>query len=777
MSRGRRRKFKIGFNVKPETVRSIISIIFLGSAFLILISFFAPSYSLNAKIQQFLRLYFGRPSIIIPLIMGSFGILFFDRIDKRYKEARVFVGLFLLLFSLSGIFHVFISKDNSYDFASEGRGGGLIGYKLSYFLSSSISTFGASVLLFLLLLGSIFLLFNMSFAKIFDFFSNNKFFSGLLESIKSLFRKKSLDENELEFDTSSSMMLEDRDESIDIEPMDRSKNAEQVPIFEVIPTMSEPQLAIGSKNINSLVPTTATKNPIIPSDKIWNYPPASLFEEPVVRVVDTSEIERRIKLIKDTLKSSGVDVDIAPEDVKVGPTVTQYAVKPKSANSIQKIVSLHKSLALSLASPSGSVRIEAPIPGKSLIGIEVPNRNRSTVYFKSLIESTPMKNIKSKLAVAIGEDVSGKPIVMDIGEMPHILVAGSTGTGKSVFVHSIISSILFRATPQEAKFILIDPKLGVEFGDYADIPHLLAPVVTDMDQTPSVFKWTVEEMERRYKLFDKARARNIDDYNEKSGIQVMPYIVMIVDEFADLMKRTNPTDLERDVIRIAVKGRASGIHLVLATQRPSADAITGLIRANITCRAAFRVQSQIESRVIIDTPGAEKLLGKGDMLFVPPQSTSPVRVQGVFITPKETANLTNFLREQDIEPDYEDDIFNMSVSTSKNGTVKSSWGDDVDDELFDDAVEIVVSAEKASSSLLQRKLSIGFARASRLIDKMEQRGIIGKEVTGSKGREVLLDDIPTRESKKDEDFGFDAEDFAGENFPRNQVDSDDEYQS
>ncbi|MBW6442052.1 DNA translocase FtsK [Patescibacteria group bacterium] len=773
MSRGRRRKFKLRFNVKPDVVRSIISLVFLSLSLVALISFFAPSYSLNSKIQHVLRLYFGRPSIVIPLIIGSFGLLFFDRLDKKYKEARVLVGLFLLLISLSGFFHVFISKDKGYEFALDGRGGGLVGYRISNFIGSGISSFGAGILFLITLFGSLVLIFNVSFGSILDFIKNNKFLSGLREIVAKIFTKKPKlsEDGDIEIDTSASVvMADDYSDAVLITDI----NPEQVPIFEIIPTASEPRGLSDDKSIGTLATTLGTRSPIIPSDRIWEYPPMSILEEPPARAIDNSEIDRRIKIIKETLKSSGIDVDIAMDDVKVGPTVTQYAVKPKSPNSIQKIVSLHKSLALALASPNGAVRIEAPIPGKSLIGIEVPNRTRSLVYFKSLIDSPLVKNIKSKLTVAIGEDVSGKPMAWSISDMPHILVAGSTGTGKSVFVHSLISSILFRATPQEVKFILIDPKMGVEFGDYVDIPHLLTPVVTDMDKTPSVFKWAVEEMERRYKLFDQARARNIDDYNEKSGIQVMPYIVMVVDEFADLMLR-NPTDLERDVIRIAQKGRASGVHLVLATQRPSADAITGLIRANITCRAAFRVQSQIESRVIIDIPGAEKLLGKGDMLFVPPGSANPVRIQGVIISPKETENLTNFLRQQGMEPDYEDNILNMSVISSKGGAVKSTWGEDVDDELFDEAVSIVAAAQKASSSLLQRKLRIGFARASRLIDMMEERGIVGTEVSGSKGREVLLDDIPEKKSAKDEDFGFDAEDFAGENFPRNHPDSEDDY--
>jgi S-DNA-T family DNA segregation ATPase FtsK/SpoIIIE len=677
--------------------------------------------------------------------------------------------LFLLLFSLSGFLHVFISKENSYDFALDGKGGGLIGYKISDLISSGISRFGAGLFLLLTLLGSFFLVFNISFEKIFDFVSNSPFLSALLDKAKVLFSKKSLDEADMEIETGTSMIMEGDIKDVEVGSSNKDFQPEQVPIFEVVQSPSEPQGAFGAQKIGSLAPGARVK-PDIPSDKIWNYPPTSLLNTPPPRTIDTSEIDRRIKIIKETLKASGVDVEISPEDVKVGPTVTQYAIKPKSPTYISKIVSLHKSLALALASPNGEVRIEAPIPGKSLIGIEVPNSKRTLVYFKSLIESPAIKNMKSKLAIVLGEDVAGRPMAWDISKMPHMLIAGSTGSGKSVFIHSLLSSLLFRATPQEVKFIVIDPK-AVELKEYEDIPHLLAPVVTDMDKTASVFMWAVDEMEKRYKLFEQARAKNIDDYNEKSGIQVMPYIVIVVDEFGDIMIR-DPARTEQNVIRLAQKGRAAGVHLILATQRPSADAITGLIRANITCRVAFRVQNQVESRVIIGMSGAEKLIKNGDMLFLPPDASNPTRIQAALITTEETANLTKYLRNQALEPDYEEDIFEMSVPSSKGDIVKSSWGDDVEDELFDEAVSIVYSADKASASLLQRKLRVGFARASRLIDMMEERGIIGGEVSGSRGREVLIDNLPG-ESDLEEASGFDAEDFAGENFPRNQRDLED----
>jgi len=770
MSRGRRKKFKLRFGVKPDTIRSIISLVFLALCVITLVSFFAPSYDLNSKIQHFLRLYFGQSSVLIPLILGSFGILFFDHINIKYKEARVFVGLLLLLFSLSGVFHIFRNANEAYEIALEGKGGGLVGYKIAGFLSSGISKFGAATVLILAIIGSLFLIFNVSFNNLIEFFSENEFLKSFFESAKNIFRKKiSEDTGEIEIDSSSGNLLLEEDSGDDIVPSysDMKKEPAQTSIFEVIQSEAEPLPDLRAGSVDTLAPPASIKmSPIVPSDRIWNYPSEDLLAEPPVRVVDTSDLDKKIKIIKETLKSFGIDVDVDMENVKVGSSVTQYALRPKSVTNVAKIVTLQSNLALALASPTGTVRIEAPIPGKSLIGIEVPNTKRTMVYFKSLITSPQMKNLESKLGVALGEDVGGRVVTYDIGKMPHLLIAGTTGSGKSVFIHNLLFSMLFRATPQEVKFILIDPK-RVELILYEGIPHLLTPVVTDMEKAPSVFRWAVEEMERRYRLFEQARVKNIDTYNEKSGIQVMPYIVIVVDELGDIMLQ-DPAGVEKNVIRLAQMGRATGVHLVLAVQRPSIEVITGLIKANIPCRVAFQVLNQIDSRVIIDQPGAEKLLGKGDMLFVPPDTMKPLRLQGAFISEKETADLVNFLKSQGVPPDYREEVLNTPVTSTKGGVVKSSWGEDVNDELFDKAVAIVVSAGKASASLLQRKLSIGFARAAKLIDMMEERGIVGGEVSGSRGREVLIDDIPGDDNlDMDKDPGFDAEDFAGENFPRN----------
>ena len=336
--------------------------------------------------------------------------------------------------------------------------------------------------------------------------------------------------------------------------------------------------------------------------------------------------------------------------------------------------------------------------------------------------------------MALGKDVSGTSISYDIARMPHVLVAGSTGSGKSVMIHSIISTLLFRCSPQECKFILVDPK-RVELVGYRDIPHLLTPVIVDSHKALPAFKWAISEMERRYRLLENAKVRDIDLYNEMSGFQALPYIIIIVDELADLMM-TSANDVEKAICRIAQLARAVGIHLVLATQRPSVDVLTGLIKANIPCRIAFNVTSQIDSRVIIDQPGAEKLLGRGDMLFVPPDVSKPVRIQGVFVSDKEREALTGFLRQAPVQAEYTD-IATVSLSDSGDGKSFDRGGSQ--DEFFSESVRLVVLYKKASSSLLQRKLSIGYARAARILDELETMGVVSGG-DGSKPRDVLISD-------------------------------------
>jgi S-DNA-T family DNA segregation ATPase FtsK/SpoIIIE len=428
-------------------------------------------------------------------------------------------------------------------------------------------------------------------------------------------------------------------------------------------------------------------------------------------------------------------------EVNPGPAVTQYALEIALGTKLSKITTLANDLALAMAAPTGQIRIEAPIPGRSLVGVEVPNRSLEFVTLKRILTSNAMKKQKSKLAVALGLNVAGEPLVADIARMPHILIAGSTGSGKSVCLHSFISSILFRASPAEVKFLLIDPK-RVELAQYNEIPHLLAPVIVEPVKVLSVLKGAIAEMERRYKLFAEGGARNIDAYNESCDFVALPYLLIIIDELADIMFFA-PGEVEDAICRIAQMARATGIHLVVSTQRPSVEVITGLIKANIPCRIAFNVSSQVDSRVIIDGPGAEKLLGRGDMLYVPPEQAKPTRIQGAYISDPEVKGLIEFWRQRG-KP-----VFAQEVTAGSTPAASATWqrsGESgliteggADDPLFPEAVREVCRYQRASASLLQRRLSVGYARAARLIDQLEKEGGVSLP-DSSKARKVLIKD-------------------------------------
>lgn len=725
--RGRKRKFKLRLNVKNGTLKSITSVVLVLGGIVGFISFLFPDYSVNEKIQEILRKLFGMPSIFVPLLMIVSGLLFIDFLQLKIKEPRVVFGLSILLLSLSGFFHLFISED-AQDVANNGGGGGLVGFKIASFLKDSISIYGAFFVLLLALISSVILIFDISFEDIFKFISN---LGSKLDSskIKSIFLKKTEESsysNELEI--TPGMMSMDTPIP-DMEPQTKKEKRDQEEVsIEIVPTMAEPQKGTNASREISTLGDEPAEMPSLPyTDKVWENPPLDILFDSVDEKIDNGDIEQRAKIIVDTLKSFGINTQVV--DIKSGPSVTQYSLKTDTGIKISKVSNLQTDLALALASPTGSVRIEAPIPGKALIGIEVPNNKRAIVSFKSLVTSEAMKGMKSKLGIVLGKDVGGRVYSYDISKMPHMLIAGSTGSGKSIFIHNILFSILFKASPQEVKFILIDPK-RVELIVYQDIPHLLTPVVTDMDKAPSVFKWAVAEMTRRYVLFEKAKARNIDAYNEKSGFQALPYIVIIVDELGEIMVQ-DPQGVEKSIIRLAQLARATGIHLVLAVQRPSTNIITGLIKANIPCRVAFNVTSQIDSRVIIDQPGAEKLLGKGDMLFVPPDAPRPLRLQGAFVSETETNKLVQFLKGQGFPTEYKNEIFEMQDALPRGeGFIEGQ------DPLMNDAADIVVSAGKGSASLLQRKLSIGYTRAARILDELEAKGVVGPAV-GSKPRDIL----------------------------------------
>lgn len=469
---------------------------------------------------------------------------------------------------------------------------------------------------------------------------------------------------------------------------------------------------------------------------VWEFPPLALLSDRIDKKADRGDIKKIASTIEKTLQSFGIKAKVV--EINVGPSVTQYALELSLGTKVSKITSLSNDLALATEAPTGQIRIEAPIPGRSLVGVEVPNRSLEIVSLKTMLSSSTMLKSKSKLTVPLGLDVAGNPLIADLAKMPHVLIAGTTGSGKSVLMNTFISSLLFRSSPAEVKMIMIDPK-RVELTAYNDIPHLLSPVVVEPAEAVSALKWALKAMDKRYIKFSENGVRNIDSFNELSGFQALPYIVIFIDELADLMALA-AVEVEDSIARLAQMARATGIHLVVSTQRPSVDVITGLIKANIPCRIAFSVSSMIDSKVIIDTPGAEKLLGRGDMLYVPPDQAKPTRIQGAFISEADVKRLVTYIKSKNIPIEYTKEVTEQQVNLKRGmggGVIGGDGNIKGRDPFFEQAVRIICQYDKASSSLLQRRLSIGFARAARIIDQLEDAQVVGPG-EGSKPRDVLI---------------------------------------
>ena len=495
------------------------------------------------------------------------------------------------------------------------------------------------------------------------------------------------------------------------------------------------------------------------SDPNWQAPSLDLLEKKQ-SPADAGDVQQNAQIIRDTLAEFNIDVEM--EGANIGPKVTQYTLKPPSGVKLTRITALETNIALNLAAQS--LRIEAPIPGQRAVGIEVPNRKAADVRLHGILSAKQWKNTAEPLSFAIGKDISGDAVVGELNKMPHLLIAGQTGSGKSVMINTLLTSLLYRNSPSDMKLILVDPK-QVEMAPYEDIPHLLTPVITEPEKTISALKWAVNEMERRYKLLAEEKIRDIKSYNQKiqAGSKklsvpdedgneqrvdegAMPYIVIVIDELADLMMIA-ARDVEALIVRLAQKARAVGIHLVLATQRPSVDVITGLIKANIPARIAFTVASQVDSRTILDQAGAEKLLGQGDMLMLTPSMSKPKRIQGAWVMDEEVIKITDHLRLQSA-PQYNDEIVSQPVQLNGKGGVVMDFDGGSGDDMYKDAVRVVVESGKASTSLLQRRLRVGYARAARIIEEMEEQGIIGP-ADGSRPRDVLitsLDDLGNAEA-------------------------------
>ncbi len=705
--RGSYKRRSPGLKLKKGTVYTLSAI---GLVFFALASF--VSYTRNGSaltsLNDYLVNFFGFFSFLIPVVCILVA-LFILQMKNSLSKPNISIGFIVFTISILGLFQ-----------------SGMVGHDLFYYISNLIGPI-LSVLLFALgaFIGFVVCM-NLSFTEIgsFIFESVKGAGSGVGKGVTPLLKTKD------KFAT-------------DMQPMTIKGIGDDVKINTVNVSDAKDSSMPPAKSAAPAVAQLPAKKGILPEEMIlnkplemgmWEYPPFSLLTENKDKKRDTGDVKRIAATIESTLQSFGVKAQVA--EINVGPSVTQYAIRIPLGTKLSRITTLANDLALATEAPGGQIRIEAPIPGRSLVGIEIPNKSLELVPLRTMLESKKMQETKSKLAVPLGLNVSGEPVVADIAKMPHVLIAGTTGSGKSVMVNAFISSFLFRASPSEVKLIMIDPK-RVELTGYNEIPHLLSPVVVEPEQAVSALKWALKEMDRRYTKFAEAGVKNIDSYNELAGFQAIPYIVIVMDELADLMALA-PVEVEDSIARLAQMARATGIHLVLATQRPSVDVITGLIKANIPCRIAFNVSSGIDSKVIIDGPGAEKLLGRGDMLFVPPDQAKPARIQGTFVSDQDVKRLVNFIKSKGIPVEYTQEVIEQAVNIKGRGGINvSGTGGDEHDELFEQAVRMISQHDRASASLIQRRLQVGFNRAARLLEQLEEAGVVGP-ADGSKPRDVLV---------------------------------------
>ena len=640
--------------------------------------------SLGEGVHSLLRTILGNATFLFALGLAW---LIGRRFLPNYFYVQLFpvLGIILFTLSLTGIMHSFTHGDMR-DLAAQGMGGGMLGYLVYDGIGGLFGVLFGRLVLFVFLIISLALMFDKAIIPFF---------------------KPSLSEEESELKEEESDAVPVKGD-VQLSPMDRLR----------MPRMK------------ASVPVAELKKPLLPvilRSANWNYPPLELLSKQESRP-QAGNIQKRMEIIKKTLADFGVEV--AMGDAYVGPTVTQYTLKPSEGVKLNQISARQDDLALALAAQS--LRVEAPIPGKGAVGIEIPNEKAAGVGLRELLDDRAFKMVGSKLTLALGRDAAGEVSVADLARMPHALIAGATGSGKSVCMNSIILTLLMNNSPDELRMILVDPK-RVELASYNGLPHLLAPVLTEAKDTVSALAWCVREMERRYKVLANGGKRNIEQYNLEPdlGEGRMPFIVVVIDELADLMI-VAAKEVESSIVRLAQMSRAVGIHLLVATQRPSTDVITGLIKANIPTRIAFAVASQIDSRTILDGAGAEKLLGRGDMLYMSTDVPKPRRIQGVFIPEKEITSVIAYIRQQ--EPDNRDEpgILDMRVE-SRLGSNRENG--EVNDELFGEATQVVRQYGKASTTLLQTRLSVGYARAARLISNLEDQGIVGPS-RGSKPREV-----------------------------------------
>tara|TARA_Y100000031_G_C8240755_1_gene395581 strand:+ start:834 stop:3161 length:2328 start_codon:yes stop_codon:yes gene_type:complete len=746
MPRRSRKRRQEPRSISPALKKGLIALGFVTLGILIILSFLGLAGQFGETADRILAKGIGLLRYVFPFILfliayKSDPIHFAhdDEDEEDDEEGLDFthlIGALLLSLGIAGLLHLILVSDQSIIAARDGFGGGLLGHYLTKFTVQYIGMVATAVIFAALLLAGLLFILKISlFALLMPHKGNGPLARFRRRNEEEEEEEEEEDDYEYEDDEKQPFMrriLAFGKNNQEDENEEDEEEAEEEPEEddEEDPTEYEEE---NGKEVEEI------------EIKEYRFPPLSLLKRSTSSA-KAGDIKNNIHIIQKTFANFGIDVEMG--ETRVGPTVTQYTLRPSDGVKLTKITGLNNDLSLALA--AHPIRIEAPIPGKSLVGIEVPNQKTATVTLCDLLSHDDFEDVQNRYHIALGKDVSGKPMFADLPSMPHLLIAGATGSGKTVCVNTILTSLIFQHSPQELRMILVDPK-RVELPLYNGIPHLLTPVITEVSKTVNALKWTIGEMERRFDLLSKAKKRDIKSYNKamkRKGGQELPVIVFVVDELADLMIAAG-NEVEGGIIRLAQMARAVGIHLILATQRPSVDVITGLLKANIPGRIAFSVSSLVDSRTILDSAGAEKLVGRGDMLFQNAQISKPRRIQGAFISEEELKKIINFIKHDDV-PVYDDAI----TQHSKQTTLFGKSVDTADDPLYHEARELVIAAGKASASYLQRRLKVGYARAARLLDMLEEAGIIGPS-QGSKPREILMtsevDDSMNEEEEEEED--------------------------
>lgn len=710
MAKKKKRARKTQKNKKPEIADNgfwqlSLAILLLVAAFLLLLGGFGTGGPL--PVGSFEQVYglLGWAAYIVPFSLGFFAIHKFNAEDRRIPLVK-FSSMLGLLLSMSVAFHTIFADKNPVTDNFQNGNGGFAGEIIGNAMLLALDKVPASITLLVIATLMFFLAFDISLKKLLVLFSP--------------FNKKEKDTDLSELKNKAPAIK--LNEGV---PTEHNENKGEDSQPSRLSTLKNTAKKLSDHEDHEALTTS--------SDIDWKFPPIDLLNQKEDKA-DAGDVQSNAETIRETLNDFNINVEM--EGANVGPRVTQYTLKPQTGIKLTKITALDNNLAYALA--AHSIRIEAPIPGKRLVGVEVPNLKSSTVRISGILSSDPWNKKHGHLNFIIGRDIAGSPVIGDLAKMPHLLIAGQTGSGKSVMINNVLTSMLYRYSPSDLKLILVDPK-QVELTPFNDIPHLLAPVIHEPEKCISALKWAVAEMERRLRAMAEVGKRNIEEYNNLKKEEGMPYVVIVIDELSDLMMMA-ARDVEALVVRVAQKARAAGIHLILATQRPSVDVITGLIKANVPARVAFTTTSQVDSKTIIDGVGAEKLLGKGDMLLQTSNMPKPIRVQAAFISDQETKKVNDFLRDQR-PPEYDDEVVSQPVQIGKGGVVSEYGGSsDSDDDLWRDAVHVVVEGRKASTSLLQRRLRVGYARAARLIETMEEQGIVG-QADGSRPRDVLISSV------------------------------------